>query len=70
MLGIGVYAGETDAEARKLFTSQQQAVINLRSGRPGEPPPPIDDIAAILDERGRAILDPCLRAQSSARRRR
>jgi luciferase family oxidoreductase group 1 len=60
MLGIGVYAGETDAEARKLFTSQQQAVINLRSGRPGELPPPIDDIAAILDERGRAILESVL----------
>jgi luciferase family oxidoreductase group 1 len=60
MLGISVFAAETDAEARKLFTSQQQFVINLRSGRPGELPPPIDDIATILDDRGRAILDSVL----------
>jgi luciferase family oxidoreductase group 1 len=60
MLGISVFAAETDAEARRLFTSQQQAVINLRSGRPGPLPPPIDDIAAILDNRGRAILDSVL----------
>jgi luciferase family oxidoreductase group 1 len=60
MLGISVFAAETDSEARKLFTSQQQAVINLRSGRPGLLPPPIDDIAAILDDRGRTILDAVL----------
>jgi luciferase family oxidoreductase group 1 len=60
MLGISVCAAETDAEARRLFTSVQQAVINLRSGRPGQLPPPIDDIAAVLDDRGRAILDSVL----------
>jgi luciferase family oxidoreductase group 1 len=60
MLGISVFAAETDAEARRLFTSQQQAVINLRSGRPGLLPPPIDNIAAILDDRSRAILDSVL----------
>ncbi len=57
MLGIGVFAAETDSEATWLYTSQQQAVINLRSGRPGQLPPPIDNIAAVLDERGRAILE-------------
>ena len=60
MLGVSVFAAETDAEARRLFTSQQQAVINLRSGRPGQLPPPIDNIAEILDDRGRAILDSVL----------
>ncbi len=60
MLGVSVFAAETDAEARRLFTSQQQFVINLRSGRPGQLPPPIDDIAAIIDNRGRAILDSVL----------
>jgi luciferase family oxidoreductase group 1 len=60
MLGISVFAAETDADAKRLFTSQQQAVINLRTGRPGQLPPPIDDIAAILDGRGRAILDSVL----------
>jgi luciferase family oxidoreductase group 1 len=60
MLGISVFAADTDADARRLFTSQQQAVINLRSGRPGLLPPPIDDITAILDNRGKAILDSVL----------
>jgi len=60
MLGMGVFAAETDAEARRLFTSQQQAVINLRSGRPGPLPPPIDDIEAILDGRSRLILESVL----------
>jgi len=57
MLGVSVCAAETDAEAKRLFTSVQQAVINLRSGRPGQLPPPSDDITSILDDRGKAILD-------------
>jgi luciferase family oxidoreductase group 1 len=60
MLGIGVFAAGTDAEAKRLFTSQQQFVIDLRSGRPGPLPPPIDDIETILDDRRRAILDSVL----------
>jgi luciferase family oxidoreductase group 1 len=48
MLGIGVFAADSDAEARRLFSSQQQAFVNLRRGRPGRLPPPIDDIAAVL----------------------
>ncbi|HET6806234.1 MAG TPA: LLM class flavin-dependent oxidoreductase [Frateuria sp.] len=46
MLGLNVVAAETDAEARRLFTTQQQSFINLRRGRPGLVPPPIDDIEA------------------------
>ncbi len=44
MLGINVVAAASDAEARRLFTTQQQSFINLRRGRPGLIPPPIDDI--------------------------
>jgi len=44
MLGINVIAAESDAEARRLFTTQQQSFINLRRGMPGLIPPPIDDI--------------------------
>jgi luciferase family oxidoreductase group 1 len=39
---INVFAAETDAEARRLFTSLQQAFINLRGGRPGLLQPPVD----------------------------
>ncbi len=35
-------SAETDAEARYLFTSQQQSFVNLRSGQPGPLPPPRD----------------------------
>jgi luciferase family oxidoreductase group 1 len=44
MLGINIVAAQSDAEAKRLFTTQQQSFINLRRGRPGLIPPPIDDI--------------------------
>jgi luciferase family oxidoreductase group 1 len=44
MLGINVVAAGDDAQARRLFTTQQQSFINLRRGRPGLVPPPIEDI--------------------------
>ncbi|WP_426689665.1 LLM class flavin-dependent oxidoreductase [Rhodanobacter ginsengiterrae] len=46
MLGLNVVAADSDAAARRLFTTQQQSFINLRRGRPGLIPPPIDDIEA------------------------
>jgi len=46
MLGLNVVAAETEAEARRLFTSLQQAFLNLRTGRPSPLPPPVDDIEA------------------------
>ena len=46
MLGLNVVAAETDAEARRLFTSLQQAFLNLRTGRPAPLPQPVDDIEA------------------------
>ena len=40
MLGFNVFAADTDEEAYVLFTSLQQAFVNLRRGRPGRLPPP------------------------------
>jgi luciferase family oxidoreductase group 1 len=62
MLGVNVFAADTDAEARRLFTSLQQSFINLRTGRPGKLPPPADDLDARLaaDPRARAMLDNAL----------
>jgi luciferase family oxidoreductase group 1 len=48
MLGLNLVAGETDAEARFLFTSLQQAFVNLHRGQPGPLPPPIDDVNSEL----------------------
>lgn len=44
MLALNVVAAESDAEARRLFTTQQQSFVRLRRGMPGLVPPPIDDI--------------------------
>jgi luciferase family oxidoreductase group 1 len=44
MVGANVIAAETDAEARRLFTSAQQAFTNLLRGARGQLLPPIDDI--------------------------
>lgn len=60
MLGVNVFAAETDGEARRLFSSLQQAFLNLRSGRPGKLPPPVDGLEARLDLRAKAMLDNAL----------
>jgi luciferase family oxidoreductase group 1 len=49
MLAMNVVAADTDAEAARLFTTQQQAFANLRRGRPGLVPPPLADAASIND---------------------
>jgi luciferase family oxidoreductase group 1 len=44
MAGVNVFAADTDAEARRLFTSAQQSITNRFRGMAGRLPPPIDDI--------------------------
>ena len=44
MAGVTVFAADTDAEARRLFTSLQQQFVALRRGRPGPVPPPVDSM--------------------------
>ncbi|GGF10113.1 alkane 1-monooxygenase [Aliidongia dinghuensis] len=57
MVGLGAFAAETDAEARFLFSSQQQAFANLRRGRPGPLPRPVADIATVLSPVERAMVE-------------
>jgi luciferase family oxidoreductase group 1 len=52
MLGLNLIAADTDAEARRLFTSIQQSFLRLRSGRPGRLPPPVDDIEPLYAAAG------------------
>ncbi|HEX6616066.1 MAG TPA: LLM class flavin-dependent oxidoreductase [Gemmatimonadales bacterium] len=42
MLGVNVVAADTEQDARYLFTSLQQAFVNLRRGHPGRLPPPVE----------------------------
>ncbi|BAF87522.1 flavin dependant oxidoreductase [Azorhizobium caulinodans ORS 571] len=44
MVGVPVVVAETDAEARRLFTSTQQSFTHMFRGTRGQLPPPIDDI--------------------------
>ena len=44
MVGVNVFAADTDAEARRLMTSLQQQFISLRRGTPGPLPPPVDNM--------------------------
>jgi len=58
MVGVNVVAADTDAAARRLFTSVQQSFTNLFRGTRGQLRPPIDDIEA--------YWTPAEKAQASA----
>jgi luciferase family oxidoreductase group 1 len=50
MVGVNVVAAESDAEARRLFTSVQQAFLAMKRGAPGRLPPPVDDMDSLWTE--------------------
>ena len=56
MLAMNVVVADTDEQAQRLFTTQQQAFANLRSGRPGLVPPPL----ASASELGQRYAPPVL----------
>jgi luciferase family oxidoreductase group 1 len=57
MAGFNVFAADTDEEAELLASSQQQAFVALRTGRPGKLPPPVPGYRESLGVQGSAILD-------------
>jgi luciferase family oxidoreductase group 1 len=61
MLGLNVFAADSDTEAQRLYTSLQQAFINLRSGNPAPLPPPLPGYYDSLDPRHADMLDSVLR---------
>ncbi|HXT17185.1 MAG TPA: LLM class flavin-dependent oxidoreductase [Gemmatimonadaceae bacterium] len=60
MLGASVIAADSDAEARRLFTSFQQSFISMRRGRPIQFPPPVDELKIQLSPLERAQFEPIL----------
>jgi luciferase family oxidoreductase group 1 len=63
MLALNVVAADSDAEAARLFTTQQQSFINLRRGRPGLVPPPLasaSDLDAFCTPQEKAGVDRAL----------
>ncbi|WP_172293362.1 LLM class flavin-dependent oxidoreductase [Pseudoruegeria sp. HB172150] len=61
MLAVNVFAADTDEEAVRLRTSMQQAFINLRTGKPGPLPAPVNDITEVADPSAIAMVDEALR---------
>ena len=57
MLGVNLFAADTEAEAARLYTSLQQAFLNLRRGRPGPLPPPDDRLEERLAPGDRLLID-------------
>jgi luciferase family oxidoreductase group 1 len=60
MVAANVFAADSDQEARRQFTSVQQAFINLRRGKPGPVPAPIDDITGYATDFELAQIDQAL----------
>ncbi|MBL0934506.1 MAG: LLM class flavin-dependent oxidoreductase [Rhizobiaceae bacterium] len=60
MAGLNIVAAPSDEEARYLFSSLQQAFVNLRSGRPGKLPKPVENFEAGLEPMAKAMLDQAL----------
>ncbi|MGX5843921.1 LLM class flavin-dependent oxidoreductase [Mesorhizobium sp. ArgA1] len=60
MLGLNVFAAPSDAEAKLLFTSLQQAFVNLRTGRPGRLPPPVEGYDQTLEPMAKSMLSQTL----------
>jgi len=57
MVGVNAFAADTDEEGVRLFTSLQQAFLNLIRGRPGPLLPPVDDIDALWTPAERAQVE-------------
>ena len=51
MVGINVFAAETDREAERLATSHLQAHLQLAQGRPIELPPPVNRLEEVWNGR-------------------
>ncbi len=61
MVGVNVFAADTDAEARRLFTSLQQQFLNLLRGTPGQLPPPVDSMEGLWSAAEQAHIDHMMR---------
>ena len=61
MIGVGLFAADTDTDAQRLATSAQLMFLNLVRGRPGQLPPPVDDMATMWSRAERAAVEERMR---------
>ncbi len=57
MVGVNVFAADTDTEARRLFTSAQQMFLNMVRGTPGLLPPPVETMDGLWSPAERAMVE-------------
>src|SRR5246127_2838265 len=62
MVAVQVIAAETDAAARRLFTTPQQRFLRLIRGEPVELLPPVDSMEPLWHDGERSIVQSLLRA--------
>jgi alkanesulfonate monooxygenase SsuD/methylene tetrahydromethanopterin reductase-like flavin-dependent oxidoreductase (luciferase family) len=62
IIGLQVIAAETDAAARRLFTTSQQRFLRLIRNQPVELLPPVDSMDAIWNDWEQAAVESKLRA--------
>lgn len=62
MVGLNVFAADTEAEAQFLSTSHKQSHVNLIRGTPGQFPPPVENMDDIWSPAERASVEGTLRA--------
>jgi luciferase family oxidoreductase group 1 len=60
MLGVNVFAADSDREAERLITSLQQAFVALRRGTPTPLPPPVESMAGRWSDLEKAQLESAL----------
>jgi luciferase family oxidoreductase group 1 len=60
MLGVGIYAADSEREATRIFTSIEQAFVRLRSGHPGPLPAPVDSTEGLFADYEEAMLERAL----------
>ena len=56
MIGVNVFAADSDEAAQRMFSSLQQQFINLRRGTPGPLPPPVEDMDALWSPAEKAMV--------------
>lgn len=61
MVAVNVIVADTDREAERLFTSQQQQFLYIRSGRARQMQPPVDDLRLIWSDYELAGVEQALR---------
>lgn len=62
MIGLNVLVADTDQEAKKLFTTQQQSFLNLiRGGKPALLKPPVEDMDEIWSPYEKQTLEKQMR---------